>query len=128
MLCLLLRRRADEIPARYEEYARAIEEHALPIADFAKREILSTSPAAYAEKLAAGETRRSAAYELALRASREYRQGDQVQFYVTGTKKNVAVADAAKLLADATPGTRDENVPYYVDKLKKLHEKFVPFL
>ncbi len=128
VLQLLLTRRAAEIPARYEAYAAAIAEHAFPIADFAKREVLSTSPAAYAENLAAGTTKRSAAYELALASGREYRQGDQVLFYVTGTKKSVSVAAAAKLLGDAEPGQRDENLPYYLDKLKKLHEKFVPFL
>lgn len=124
---LLLEGRAAEIPALYEAYAKAIEDRALPIEDFAKREILSTSPAVYAENLASGKGRRSAAYELALASGREYRQGDQVQFYVTGEKRTVAVADAAKLLADARPGERDENVPYYLDKLKKLHAKFVDF-
>ncbi|MBT7164257.1 MAG: DNA polymerase II [Victivallales bacterium] len=128
VLHLLLHGRGDEIPGRYEECARAIEERTLPVADFAKRENLSTSPAAYAENLAAGKGRRSAAYELALAANREYSQGDQVVFYVTGTKKSVGVADAAKLLSDAPTDARDENVPYYLDKLKKLHAKFVPFL
>lgn len=128
VLHLLLTRRAAEIPARYAAYADAIAGHGLELADFAKREVLSTSPAAYAANLVAGTTKRSAAYELALASGREYRQGDQVVFYVTGTKKSVAVTDAAKLLADARPELRDENVPYYLDKLKKLHEKFVPFL
>jgi DNA polymerase elongation subunit (family B) len=128
VLHLLLEDRAAEIPARYEVYAKAIAEHELPIEDFAKREVLSTSPAAYTESLATGKGRRSAAYELALAANREYRQGDQIQFYVTGDKKSVAVAAAAKLLGDARPDVRDENIPYYLDKLKKLHEKFVDFL
>lgn len=128
VLHLLLEDRAAEIPPLYDTYARAIAARELPIEDFAKREVLSTSPAAYAESLAAGTGRRSAAYELALAAGREYRQGDQVQFYVTGDKKSVPVAGAAKLLADARPGERDENVPYYLDKLKKLHGKFVDFL
>jgi DNA polymerase elongation subunit (family B) len=127
-LQLLLEQRGEEVPALYETYAEAIEKHTLPISDFAKREVLSTPPNVYAEKLASGETRRSAAYELVLAADREYRQGDQVVFYVTGTKRTVAVTDAAKLLVDAEENERDENVPYYLDKLKKLHAKFVPFL
>jgi DNA polymerase elongation subunit (family B) len=107
----------------YERYARDIEQHALPLADFAKREALSGSPQAYKEKLAAKKTRRSAAYELALKATREYKQGDQVAFYITGTKKSVTVADSARLLSDADPAVRDENTAYYQEKLAKLHQK-----
>jgi DNA polymerase elongation subunit (family B) len=128
VLRLLLERRNDEIPHLYERFQEDIEQHRLPIGDFAKREVLSTSPAVYAQKLAAGEGRRSAAYELVLKADREYRQGDQVVFYVTGSKKSVSVSEYAKLLVDAPEDQRDENLPYYLDKLKKLHAKFVPFL
>ncbi|NOY81382.1 MAG: DNA polymerase II [Kiritimatiellaeota bacterium] len=125
---LMLTGRGAEAPALYERTAEAIRNHTLPLADFAKREVLSTPPRVYAEKLEAGTARRSAAYELVLRSGREYSQGDQVAFYVTGNKKNVAVADAAKLLADADPAVRDENIPYYLDKLAKLHAKFAAFL
>ena len=128
LITLLLTGRAAEAAALYGNYRRAIETHTLPLADFAQREVLSTSPRTYADKLAKGETRRSAAYELALKSGREYQQGDQVVFYLTGTKKNVAVTDAAKLLRDAGPAERDENLPAYLDKLAKLHEKFAAFL
>lgn len=124
---LLLTGRGAELQALHDRYAEAIRNHQFPLADFAQREVLSTSPAVYAEKLASKETNRSAAYELALRSGRAYGQGDQVAFYVTGLKKNVAVADAAKLLAEAKPGERDENLAYYLDKLAKLHAKFVEF-
>ncbi len=128
LIRLLISGRSDEAESLFEEYAEAIREHRLPIADFAKRETLSTAPKTYQEKLAAKKTRRSAAYELVLRADREYKQGDQVSFYVTGEKKSVAVTDAAKLLADAAPEERDENIPYYLGKLTKLHKKFGEFL
>ena len=126
LVSLLLTGCAEEAPTLYEQTATDISEHRLPLADLAKREVLSTSPKTYQEKLAAGKTRRSAAYELALRSDREYAQGDQVSFYITGEKKRVAVVDAAKLLGDAD--TRDENVLYYLDKLEKLHKKFDEFL
>ncbi|MBN2452014.1 MAG: DNA polymerase II [Lentisphaeria bacterium] len=124
----LLTGRAAELPGLYEERRSAIESRALPLAEFAQREVLSMSPRTYAEKLAAGKTRRSAAYELALRSGREYQQGDTVVFYVTGDRKNVVVTDCAKLLADAAAGERDENVPYYLDKLSQLQRKFVKFM
>ncbi len=127
LIKLLLHDRSEEIPELFEKYRRAIESHELPLADFAKRENLSTPPRVYREKMDKGEGRRSAAYELALQADREYRQGDQVAFYITGGKKNVAVADAARLLQDNRDSERDENIPYYLDKLRKLHEKFAAF-
>ena len=125
---LLLKGRESELEALYERYAEDIREHRLPIKDFAKREYLSTSPKVYAEKLAKGETKRSAAYELALKSNREYAQGDGVEFYVTGMKKNVSVTDNCKLLSDASDDVRDENVAFYLDKLKQLHEKFMESL
>ena len=127
MVTLLLHGRGDEAGDLYERYLAAIREHRFPLASFAKREVLSTSPKVYAEKMAAGTARRSAAYELALAAKREYKQGDTILFYVTGNKKSVAVADAAKLLSEAEDGLRDENIPYYSDKLTKLHQKFKAF-
>ncbi|MCK5802934.1 MAG: DNA polymerase II [Lentisphaeria bacterium] len=128
LITLLLTGRGTEANALFSQCESDIETHRLPLADLAKREVLSTSPKVYKEKLEAGKTRRSAAYELVLNAEREYRQGDQVSFYVTGTKKSVAVSDAGKLLGDAVPGERDENVPYYLNKLVKLHKKFAEFI
>ena len=125
---LLLKGRESELEALYERYAEDIREHRLPIKDFAKREYLSTSPKVYAEKLAKGETKRSAAYELALKSNREYAQGDGVEFYVTGVKKTVSVTDNSKLLSDATDDVRDENIAFYLDKLKQLHGKFMESL
>lgn len=124
----LLNGSAHEIQALKTRTTDAIAHHELPLKEFAKRETLSTSPVAYKKKLDAKKTRRSAAFELALKADREFKQGDQVAFYVTGDKKRVAVTDAAKLLADSDDNVRDENVPYYLEKLDKLHAKFAEFI
>ncbi|HPY90460.1 MAG TPA: DNA polymerase II, partial [Lentisphaeria bacterium] len=121
---LLLTDREAETDALYERYVDDIEQHRLPMKDFAKREILSTSPAVYAEKLRNGETKRSAAYDLVLNAKREYSQGDVVEFYVIGNRKNVSVVGNSRLLEDADPTVRDENIPYYLDKLQQLKKKF----
>ncbi len=112
----------------HAEFTEAIRTHALPFPDLAKSETLADSPDTYKRKLAAGTGRRSAAYELVLRSGREYRQGDQVTFYITGTKKRVAVVENSKLLTDAEESVRDENVEYYLDKLEELRQKFAPFI
>ena len=125
VITLLLHGHREQADQVYEKYAKAIEEHTLPIGDFAKREYLSTSTAVYQRKLAAGQTKRSAAYELALASGREYAQGDAVDFYVTGTKKSVSVTENSKLLSEADPNVRDENVPFYLAKLQQLRKKFL---
>ncbi len=103
--------------------------HAYPLSKLAKSETLSDSPETYQKKLKSGTgtARRSAAYELAIKSGREYRAGDQISFYITGSKKNVTVADTAKLLTDADEKVRDENIPYYLAKLDELRKKFAPF-
>lgn len=128
LIQLLLEGRPEQAASLRSETERAIVEHAMPLATLAKRETLSMPPETYRQKLEDGKTRRSAAYELVLNSDRDYRQGDQVAFYVTGNRKNVAVVDAAKLLSDADPEVRDENVAYYLGKLEKLHAKFAPFV
>ena len=88
---------------------------------------MADSPETYKRKLASGTGKRSAAYELAIKSGREYRQGDQIAFYIIGDKKRVSVVESSKLLSDADEAVRDENVPYYLDKLEELRKKFEPF-
>ncbi|MFA6815191.1 MAG: DNA polymerase domain-containing protein [Lentisphaeria bacterium] len=123
-ISLLLHGREKEIDALYERYISDIENHRLPLRDFAKRETLSTPPAVYAEKLASGKGRKSASYELVLKSEHKHFQGDTVYFYVIGTKKKVTVAESSQLLDDNKDNTRNENVAYYLEKLKQLRDKF----
>jgi len=111
----------------HAEFTRALQEHTLPFSDLAKSETLADSPETYKRKLAAGTGKRSAAYELAIRSGRQYRQGDQIAFYIIGDKKKVSVVDSSKLLSEADETVRDENVPYYLEKLEELRKKFAPF-
>ena len=124
----LLTHDMETIRRTHEEFLRAIRNHELPLRDLAKSENLADSPETYRRKMAAGNSRRSAAYELAIASGRDYRQGDQVTFYITGEKRKVSVVDNARLLSDAKEGVRDENVAYYLDKLEELRKKFAPFL
>ena len=112
------------IPALKAEYERAIRERAWPIERLAKTENLQDSPASYADKRQKDKRSKSAVYELALRSGREYRAGDQISYYVTGAKKNVSVHEAAKMVSEWNPASRDENVAYYLAKLDALGEKF----
>ena len=66
----------------------------------------------------------SAAYELAVASGRPYQPGDQVTYYVTGTKKNVRVFENAKNASEWEPDRPDENIEYYAHKLEALYKKY----
>ena len=74
-------------------------------------------------RTALGKGKRSAVYELAERSKNEKKAGDTVRYYVTGTKKSVAVVENSKLEEEANEMNRDENVPFYLDKLNSLAGK-----
>lgn len=110
------------------DFEASLRSHAFPLSDLAKSETLADSPETYRRKMQGPNPRRSAAYELVLKSGRDYRQGDQVSFYITGTKKKVSVVESSRLLSDADGSVRDENVEYYCGKLSELRAKFEPYL
>ncbi len=127
LLTLLLTGRETDIENLTEEYRSAIDTRKMPLEKLAKTEVLSDSIDSYKRKQASGQGRRSAAYELAAASNRDYQRGDQVSYYITGTKKKVSVVDNSCLLSEA-PEARDENSVYYLGKLEELHQKFSDFI
>jgi len=124
LIRLKLEGKENDLPALKSEYESAINGRQWPVAMLAKTETLQDAPATYAAKIAGKGRGRNAAYELALKSGRDYRAGDQLSYYVTGTKKSVQVFVAARLVAEWNPVERDENVPYYIAKLDALYDKF----
>ncbi|MCF7838126.1 MAG: DNA polymerase II [Candidatus Marinimicrobia bacterium] len=123
LIRLRLEGREADIPAWYEQTRADLAAGRLPIRSLAKTETLSDDPQTYAAKRAAGGRARNAAYELALAADRAYRAGDQLSYYVAGTKPRVVVHRDAKLLAAWDPEQPDENRAYYLAKLETLYQK-----
>ena len=123
-LRLKLEGRDADIQKVQADFRRAIRERTWPITELAKTETLQDAPATYAAKIKDSRRGRNAAFELALKSGREYRAGDQISYYVTGTAKSVAVHGAAKLATEFDEKNRDENVAYYLAKLDALIEKF----
>lgn len=123
---IVLNGRSGELDGLYERYCSDVENHRLPLKDLCKRENLSTDPDTYAAKVKSGAAKRSAPYELALAAGNDrFKTGNSVFYYVTGNKKSVSVVDNSRLLDEtAQDSVRDENIPYYLDKLKQLFDKF----
>jgi DNA polymerase, archaea type len=128
MLLLLLKGKQEDIPKLYERYLDNIEQHRKEISWLAKTETLQDSLDTYQAKLKAKKRNGAAAYELALKANRRYQPGDQISYYVIGTKAKVKVNENCKLASAWDPENPDENVEYYTAKLKELFEKFKPWI
>ena len=123
----LMRGAPEELEKEYLRLREAIAEHRLPLEKFAKTEVLNDSPELYRRKLESGAGRHSAAYDLVLASPREYRAGDRVRFYVTGTQRKPKLSGNTRLLDDAD-GSRDENTAFYLDKLDALYRNYQPFI
>jgi DNA polymerase, archaea type len=54
---------------------------------------------------------------------RDYRPGEQISYYITGTTKKVAAYENAKLASAFDSQNRDENIDYYIAKLDELVKK-----
>lgn len=128
MIRLLLERREEEIQQLVREYRDRLHSHQMDISWLAKTETLTESPDGYREKVRAKKRNPAAPYELALSSGRDYRAGDQVSYYVTGSGKKVKVYENCKLAYDYDPAHPDVNVAYYEAKLEELLKKFEGFL
>jgi DNA polymerase elongation subunit (family B) len=125
----ILQGRPEWIDERYRELRTAILEKQLLVTELAKTDTLIDSLEAYKNKVGSGSgsggRNRAAAYEIALRARRPLRPGDQVSYYITGDKVTVRAFEAAKPLREADPANPDYNAKYYV---KKLDETMIKVL
>ena len=128
MLLLLLKGENEKIPALYHRYLDDIEQHRKDISWLAKTETLQDSLDSYLAKLKTKKRNAAAPYELALKAERPYQPGDQISYYVTGTKAKVKISENCKLASEWDPSRPDENVEHYKAKLNELYEKFRPFI
>jgi DNA polymerase I len=128
MIRLLLEGRGEEVLDLSREYLERLKRHDIEISLLAKNETLTESPESYRQKVHDKKRNPAATYELALRAERTYRAGDQVSYYVTGKGRRVRVYENCKLTLDYDPNKPDENVPYYQAKLLDLLKKFEEFL
>jgi DNA polymerase I len=128
MLTLLLKGQHEGIATLYQRFVDDIEHHRRDISWLAKTETLQDSLDLYEAKVKAKKRNAAAPYELALRAERPYQPGDQISYYVTGTKAKVKINENCKLASQWDATSPDENVEHYKAKLKELYEKFKPWI
>jgi DNA polymerase elongation subunit (family B) len=123
----LLNDRIHDLHNLYIELEKTIRSHGLDIEDFAKTETLKDPLELYQSDVAKGKRNRSAAYELALRSSRTYRQGSRIRYYITGTDANVKGFEHAKEAHEWDANFPDENTEFYLKRLDEFSGKFEIF-
>ena len=123
ILRLKLTGEEEKINQYHQSCREALSTHSVPLAELCKNETLNDTPANYKKKLESGSSRRSAVYELLIKADLPGRVGDKVEYYITGSKAKVSVVDNSKLLSENS-GERDENLPLYLAKLDELFSTF----
>ncbi|MCS7230300.1 MAG: DNA polymerase domain-containing protein [Candidatus Kryptonium sp.] len=123
----LLHNEFEKIHELYKSLFKSIAERKIDITELAKTETLREHPNRYQELVKLGKRNRSAAYELAIASGKNYRQGDRITYYITGSTPDVKSFENCKLIENWNPFKRDENVQYYLLKLKEYTRRFEIF-
>src|SRR5207248_4240669 len=95
MIKLLMERKPEGIAQLRDDFEKKIRGREMPIDWLMKTDTLQDSLEKYRAKIAGSARNRAAAYELALVSGRNYKPGEQVSYYITGTTKKVAAYENA---------------------------------
>ncbi len=123
----LLRDDYDGLHVLYNLVRSDILEHKWDVRDFARTETLKDSIAEYKREVEAGRRTRSAAYEVASKVGRDFKTGDSISYYVTGTDANTKTSENCKWVNEWNPNFPDENSAYYLRRLDEFSDKFREF-
>ncbi len=123
----LLNNEIGKIHELYKSLFKSIAERKIDILELAKTETLREDIENYKILVKEGRRNRSAAYELAIASGRNYRPGDKITYYITGSNPNVRILDNCKLVDEWNPFMRDENVTFYLTKLNEYTKRFKVF-
>jgi len=96
MIKLIMDGKPEEIFDLREKFKNKIRNREWNIDMLMKTDTLQDSLDKYRRKIAGSARNRAAAYELALASGRNYRPGDQISYYITGSGKKVAALRSAK--------------------------------
>src|SRR6266496_1899720 len=124
MIKLIMQGKSGAVGDLRNEFEQRIRNREWNIDMLMKTDTLQDSLDKYRAKIAGSARNRAAAYELALASGRNYRPGDQISYYITGSGKKLAAYENAKLASNFDPQSRDENIDYYIAKLDELVKKF----
>ncbi len=123
----LLNNEIEKIHELYKSTYKSIAERKIDIFELAKTETLRERLDRYQELVKKGKRNRSAAYELAIASRKNYKPGDKITYYITGSTSDIRSFENCKLVEDWNPLRRDENVEYYLSKLNEYSKRFEIF-
>src|SRR5437868_5105676 len=124
MIKLIMEGKSAAIVDLRNQFEKKIRNREWKIDMLMKTDTLQDSLEKYRQKIAGSARNRAAVYELALASGRDYRPGEQISYYITGSGRKLAAYETAQLAPNFDPQNRDENVDYYVAKLDELVKKF----
>ena len=117
----------------HQETHRRILEHEMDITEFCKTENLNHSLEEYMESFEKAEAKgkrasRRAVYELWKKHEKEFdfRQGDRLSFYNTGSRASHSDIEHSKLAMHYDPKNPDENTARLLKRLKEFTKRFKP--
>jgi DNA polymerase I len=123
----ILRGDVDGLHREYIGLYGAISGNRLQVEDFSRTETLKESPEDYVRAVESGKRNRSAPYEAALKAIGEWRRGEKVTFYVTGSDVSGQNFQNCRVASEWDPVAPDENTGFYLKRLEEISRKFEPF-
>lgn len=123
----ILRGDIARLHAEYLGVSRSITDNRLHVDDLSRTETLRDSPAEYLRAVEAGKRNRSAPYEAALRVLGDWRKGEKVTWYVTGTDASGQSFANCRFATEWDPVSPDENTAFYLKRLEEISRKFEPF-
>jgi DNA polymerase elongation subunit (family B) len=124
----LLTGKGNTVQRLYEDYCARLRSKTMDVAWVARSETLNDSPERYLEKLRLSKRNRSAAFEIALSSGRQYRAGDHVNYYVSGSGRDTTAYEQCRPVTAFNPAHPDINILYYIEKLRHVQKRFEPFL
>jgi len=114
----------EEVHSLYVKTHKEISEGVLMLQDFIKTESLKESMENYLAAVKSESRNRTASYEVAIASGMDWKPGDKVSYYITGTEVNVKSFENCKLAEEWDPNFRDENIKYYLRRLDDAAKKF----
>lgn len=111
----------------YKNLYHDIVERKWSIKDFMRVENLKEPIYKYINEIKNESRNRNAAYELAIKSGMDYKVGDHISFYITGTEASVKTFENCKFAEEWDPNFPDENTAYYLKRLEEYTRKFEDF-
>ena len=104
MIKMIMKGEPEAIADLRADFDRKIRNREWKIDMLMKTDTLQDSLEKYRTKIAGSARNRAAAYELALASGRNYRPGDQVSYYISGSGKDVAAYEHCRPTRAFSPG------------------------